>query len=284
MAINASDVKKLRDITGAGMMDCKKALTQANGDFAQAEKILKEMGLAAVAKRQDRATENGRVFVKSAGGKAVILSLSCETDFVAGNAEFAKLGERLCDTILEKGYTTVNDELKGMVNDLISVIKENMNLVKFSVVDLASDEYAATYIHGNGAVAVLVVFKADKPEVFSVPAVDELTHNLALHAAAYKPQFVSDKSVDKAFEAEQLDIFQKQVDSDEKLQSKPEKVRAGIVRGKLSKLYKEICFLDQAYVKDDSKSVSQVLAEAGKANGASISISSYYVYVAGVNA
>ena len=284
MAINASDVKKLRDITGAGMMDCKKALTQANGDFAQAEKILKEMGLAAVAKRQDRATENGRVFVKTGNGKAVILSLSCETDFVAGNAEFAKLGENLCSTILEKGYTTVNDELKGMVNDLISVIKENMNLVKFTVVDLAADEYAATYIHGNGAVAVLVVFKSDKTEVFSVPSVEETTHNLALHAAAYKPQFLSEKSVDKAYEAEQLDIFQKQVDADEKLKSKPDKVRQGIVRGKLSKLYKDVCFLNQAYVKDDSKSVSQVLTETGKANGASISISSYYVYIAGVNA
>ena len=83
MAITASDVKKLRDITGAGMMDCKKALNEANGDMAQAEKILKEMGLAAVAKRQDRATENGRVFVDAANGKAVLLELSCETDFVA---------------------------------------------------------------------------------------------------------------------------------------------------------------------------------------------------------
>ena len=284
MAINAADVKKLRDITGAGMMDCKKALTEANGDFAQAEKILKEMGLAAVAKRQDRATENGRVFVKSENGKAVVLSLSCETDFVAGNAEFAKLGEDLCSVILAKGYTEINEELEGMVNALIAVIKENMHLVRFSVYDVAADEYAATYIHGNGAVAVLVLLKSDKPEIFKEADVEDIAHNLALHAAAYKPQFLSDKVVDKAYEEEQLAIFAKQVEGDEKLASKPENVRQGIIRGKLSKLYKEICFLDQAYVKDDSKSVSQVLAETGKAHGAKLDIVKYCVYQAGVTA
>ena len=283
MAISAADVKKLRDVTGAGMMDCKKALTEANGDFAQAEKILKEMGLAAVAKRQDRATENGRVFVKTGNGKAVILSLSCETDFVAKNADFAKLGDDLCSVILEKGYTEINDELTGMVEALIAIIKENMHLVKFNVVDIAADEYASTYVHGDGAVSVLVVLKSDKPEIFSDAEVAEFTHNLALHAAAYKPQFLSDKVVDAAYQEEQLSIFRKQVESDEKLMAKPEQVREGIVRGKLSKLYKEVCFLDQPFVKDDTKSVTQMLGEVGKAHGAKLDIVSYFVYQAGVN-
>ena len=283
MAISAADVKKLRDITGAGMMDCKKALSEADGDFAKAEKILKEMGLAAVAKRQDRATENGRVFVKTGNGKAVILSLSCETDFVAKNADFAKLGDDLCSVILEKGYTEINDELTGMVEALIAIIKENMHLVKFNVVDIAADEYASTYVHGDGAVSVLVVLKSDKPEIFSDAEVAEFTHNLALHAAAYKPQFLSDKVVDAAYQEEQLSIFRKQVEGDEKLMSKPEQVREGIVRGKLSKLYKEVCFLDQPFVKDDTKSVQQMLGEVGKAHGAKLEIVSYFVYQAGVN-
>ena len=283
MAISAADVKKLRDITGAGMMDCKKALSEADGDFAKAEKILKEMGLAAVAKRQDRATENGRVFVKTGNGKAVILSLSCETDFVAKNADFAKLGDDLCSVILEKGYTEINDELTGMVEALIAIIKENMHLVKFNVVDIAADEYASTYVHGDGAVSVLVVLKSDKPEIFSDAEVAEFTHNLALHAAAYKPQFLSDKVVDAAYQEEQLSIFRKQVESDEKLMAKPEQVREGIVRGKLSKLYKEVCFLDQPFVKDDTKSVTQMLGEVGKAHGAKLDIVSYFVYQAGVN-
>ena len=171
-----------------------------------------------------------------------------------------------------------------MVNALIAVIKENMHLVRFSVYDVAADEYAATYIHGNGAVAVLVLLKSDKPEIFKEADVEDIAHNLALHAAAYKPQFLSDKVVDKAYEEEQLAIFAKQVEGDEKLASKPENVRQGIIRGKLSKLYKEICFLDQAYVQDDSKSVSQVLAETGKAHGAKLDIVNYCVYQAGVTA
>ena len=282
MAISAADVKKLRDTTGAGMMDCKKALTEADGDFAKAEKILKEMGLAAVAKRQDRATENGRVFVKAGNGKAVVLSLSCETDFVAQNKDFAKLGDDLCTVILEKGYTEINAELEGMVNDLIAIIKENMNIVKFDLVPVAS--YASTYIHGEGAVAVCVNLESDKKEIFENEDVKELAHDLALHVAAFKPQYLDDASVSKEFEAEQLSIFKAQVDSDEKLASKPEKVKEGIVRGKLSKLYKEICFLSQPFVKDDTKSVSQAVSEVAKKYQANIKVVGYVVYQAGVTA
>ncbi|MDY5932289.1 MAG: translation elongation factor Ts [Candidatus Ornithospirochaeta sp.] len=283
MAINASDVKKLRDATGAGMMDCKKALTQADGDFAKAEKILKEMGLAAVAKRQDRATENGRTFVAVKGNKAVLLSLSCETDFVASNAEFAKLGNNLCQVILEKGYTEINDELKGMVNDLIAVIKENMNLVKFAVYDIPENGYASTYVHGEGAVSVLVVLTAENPEAFKEADVEEFAHDLALHVAAYKPQFLNAQVVPEDYKEEQLSIFRAQVAQDEKLASKPEKVKEGIINGKLSKLYKEVCFVEQAFVKDDTKSVKQALADVAKAHGTKMDVVSYCFYQAGVN-
>ncbi len=280
MAISAQDVKKLRDITGAGMMDCKKALSQADGDFAKAEKILKEMGLAAVAKRQDRATENGRVFVKSNGKKAVLLSLSCETDFVAKNKDFEKLGEDICDVVLEKGYTEVNDELHQMVNDLIAIIKENMALEKLVVVDVAG--YAATYIHGEGSVAVLVNLSSDKSEIFDDEEFKTLAHDLALHAAAFKPQFLNEKNIDKAYEDEQKSIFQAQVEQDEKLASKPEKVKEGIINGKMQKLYSEICFEDQKFVKDDTKSVKQAIDEVAKKHGAKVAIANYFVFQAGV--
>ncbi len=280
--ISASDVKKLRDITGAGMMDCKKALAEAEGDFQAAEKILKEMGLAAVAKRQDRATENGRVFVKSNGKSVVLLSLSCETDFVAKNADFAKLGSDMCDVILEKGYTEINDELQGMVQGLIAIIKENMTIVKMTVVPVAT--YASTYVHGEGAVAVCVNLESSKKEIFDNQDVQDLAHDLALHVAAYKPQYLDESSVTKEYEAEQLSIFQAQVDADEKLSSKPDKVKEGIVKGKLSKLYKEICLLSQAFVKDDSKSVSQAINDVAKKYQAEIKVVSYIVYQAGVTA
>ena len=280
MAISASDVKKLRDITGAGMMDCKKALNEANGDMAQAEKILKEMGLAAVAKRQDRATENGRVFTYVQGNKAVLLELSCETDFVAKNDQFKELGENMCKVIVEKGYTEINDDLKGMVAGLIATIKENMSVKRFKVIDLPENGYASTYVHGEGSVAVCVVFTADNVAAFENEAVKEFAHDCALHVAAFKPQFLNTASVSKEYEAEQLSIFQAQVASIDK----PAKVLEGIVRGKLNKLYSEVCFLNQPFVKDDSMSVSKKMAEVAKAAGVKLDIISCDYYQAGVEA
>ena len=280
MAITAADVKKLRDITGAGMMDCKKALAEADGDMAQAEKILKEMGLAAVAKRQDRATENGRVFTLVKGDKAVLLELSCETDFVASNEKFKALGESLCEEVLAKGYTEPNEELKSMVDALIATIKENMTLKRFTVIDVPAGGYVATYIHGEGSVAVDVIFSSDNSAVFENEAVKEFTHDCALHVAAFKPQFLNAASVTKEYEEEQLSIFRAQVAS----MDKPEKVKEGIVRGKLNKLYSEICFLSQPFVKDDSMSVEKKMAEVAKAAGAKLEIVSFKYYQAGVDA
>ncbi len=282
MPISATDVKNLRDKTGAGMMDCKKALTEAGGDMAKAEKILKEMGLAAVAKRQDRATENGRCFALVKGDKAVLLSLSCETDFVAKNDDFKKLGDELCDLIIDKNYKEMNDELKGKVDALIAIIKENMNVSKFDVFDIPSDGYATAYIHGDGNVACIIVLSAKDKKTFENDEVKALAHDLALHAAAYKPQFLNEEAVSKEYKDEQIDIFKKQVEGDPKTAAKPEKVKEGIVNGKLSKLYKEVCFEDQAFVKDDSKAVKDVLKETSKKVGDDIKIAAYGVYQAGV--
>ncbi len=278
MAISAAEVKKLRDITGAGMMECKKALTEANGDMAEAEKILKEMGLAAVAKRQDRATENGRVFVLAKGDKACLVELSCETDFVAKNEQFKALGEEICQVVLEKGYTEVVPELTDMVNGLIATIKENMACKKVMLIDVPANGMAATYLHGEGSVAVVVVFKADNAALFENEAVATFCHDCALHVAAYKPQFLCSQVIPKEFEEAQLDIFKAQVAQ----LDKPEKVKEGIVRGKLSKLYKEICFVDQAFVKDDTMSVSKKMAEVAKAAGGKLEIVSCNYFVAGV--
>ncbi len=278
MAITADVVKKLRDLTGAGMMDCKKALVQANGDFAAAERLLKEMGLAAIAKRQDRATDNGRVFVKVEGNKAVLVELSCETDFVAGNEQFIELGENICSIALKKGYSEVNDELSAMVNDLITIIKENMALKSVCLYELGENEYASSYVHGNGSLAVLVMFKADRSDLFDNALVKEFTNDCALHVAAYTPAFLDIKSVDPAYVKEQEAIFAVQAS---KL-DKPEKVQAGIVKGKLAKHLSEVCFLEQPFVKDDSMNVAKKMAEVAKAAGGSLSIKDFAFLRAGV--
>jgi elongation factor Ts len=277
MQITAQQVKQLRDATGAGMMDCKNALVKAEGDFDKADKILKEMGLAAVAKRQDRATDNGRVFIKKNDKEVVMLEVTCETDFVAANEKFSELGNDLCDTVLAKGYTEINDDLVGKVNALIAIIKENMKLSKLYVLPLAAGHYASTYIHGNGAMGVVVEFASDKSDVFANPEVLEFTNDCALHVAAFTPTYLSMKDVPEAYVNEQLDIFRVQV----KDMQKPEKVLEGIVKGKLNKHLGEICLLNQAFVKDETMSVEKKMEAIGKAAGAKLSIVGFKYFTAG---
>ncbi|MFA6846335.1 MAG: translation elongation factor Ts [Sphaerochaetaceae bacterium] len=280
MEITAAQVKQLRDATGSGMMDCKRALVQANGDFAAADKILKEMGLAAVAKRQDRATDNGRVFVKANEKTVVMLEVSCETDFVAANAKFVELGEKLCSTVLDKGYTEINDELNDMVKSLIAVIKENMSLKKLLVLPIVEGHFVSTYLHGPGAMGVVVEFATDKIEIANNPIVKEFANDCALHVAAFTPSYLEVKSVPQSYIDEQLSIFKVQV----KDLQKPEKVLEGIVRGKLNKHLGEICFLNQAFVKDETMNVEKKMTEVAKEVGAKLSIVSFHYFVAGVNA
>jgi translation elongation factor EF-Ts len=149
MEIKANDVKTLREKTGAGMMECKKALVEAKGDFSKAEKLLKELGLAAVEKRAGRATNEGKIFVRVLNGKAAMAELSCETDFVARNTDFISCGAKIIDTVLAKGKSAKSEELAGFVRDAASVIKENMSLKRYLYVESGSGEYLHEYIKQN---------------------------------------------------------------------------------------------------------------------------------------
>jgi len=277
MEIKAATVKELRDTTGAGMMDCKKALVKAEGDFNAAIKILQEMGLAAVAKRADRATDNGRIFTKITTDKAVLVEISCETDFVAKNDDFKKLGDNMCDIIIEKNYSEINDELNAMVAELIAKIKENMSLKQVLVFNLGESEYATTYIHGAGEKGVLVEFKADNANAFQNNSVKEFCQDCALHVAAYTPTFLNSDSISADQIKELEEIFTKQALG----MGKPEKIVPNIVKGMLAKHYKEVCFLDQAFVKDDKLSVSQKMNEVAKAAGCKLEITGFQMYATG---
>jgi len=277
MEIKAATVKKLRDATGAGMMDCKKALVKAEGDFALAEKHLKEMGLAAVAKRSDRATENGRIFTRITADKAVLVELLCETDFVANNEDFIKLGEHIIDVILEKNYTEVNEELNAMVTDLIAIIKENMSLKNVLVFNLSATEYATTYIHGAGEKGVLVEFKADKAEAFENEAVKEFCADCSLHVAAFSPQYLNPSQIPAADLAELSDIFTKQALG----MGKPEKIIPNIVKGMVAKNHAQTCFVKQAFVKDDKVSVEAKMKEVAKAAGCKLEITGFQLCSSG---
>jgi len=275
--IKIADVKKLREKTGAGMMDCKKSLEEAGGDFAKAEKILKENGLAAAAKRSGRATTEGTIVIKGAGKKAVILELSCETDFVARNQDFNALGAKLADVILAKGYTSVNDELTAMTHEAIAVIKENITLRRFTVVTAAETEDLVSYIHGGGSHGVIVKIASNNPSVLANDKVKETAFDCALHITAFNPMYLSREKVSPAYIAEQESIFTKQAEG----LDKPAKVIEGIIKGKVNKHLSEICFLDQPFVKDDKRSVSQVLKDLGKELGADVTVSDFIYFRVG---
>ncbi len=265
MEIKASDVKALREATGAGLMDCKKALTEANGDAKEAEKILKEKGLAAVAKRAERATSEGRVFVRTQDKKIALIEVTCETDFVASNADFIAAGEKLLDITFANGYTQVEQAHKDVLLDLATKTRENMNVAKVSVINIPDNAVAETYVHSNFKTASAVVIKGSTAD-----AVKTFAHDCCLHLAAFTPAYIYQKDVPQSYIDEQTEIFKTQMDQDEKMASKPANIKENILKSKVAKHVAEICFVDQMFVKDDKVSVTKKLEEVGKAVGAQL--------------
>jgi elongation factor Ts len=281
--ISAAEVKKLREKTGAGMMECKNALVSTEGDFAKAEKLLKEKGLAALEKRSGRATNEGKIFVKikEDGSAAVLAELSSETDFVARNPDFITLGGTIADKALEKGLSEPNDELNSLVTDLATKIRENMSLKRLRLVKASANENLTQYIHGDGNIGVVVKCESDKPEIFKNEEVKSFVFSLALHIAAFNPYALNRNSIDQNWLKEQEEIFRAQMEKDEKLKGKPEKVLSGILQGKINKHLSEICLLEQGYVKDEKITVAKAIEECEKKNGAKLSVSSYIYFKVG---
>ena len=278
MEIKASDVKALREATGAGLMDCKKALTEANGDAKEAEKILKEKGLAAVAKRAERATSEGRVFVRTQDKKIALIEVTCETDFVANNADFIAAGEKLLDITFANGYTQVEQAHKDVLLDLATKTRENMTVAKVSVINIPDNAVAETYVHSNFKTASAVVVKGSTADV-----VKQFAHDCCLHLAAFTPAYIYQKDVPQSYIDEQTEIFKGQMDQDEKMASKPQNIKDNILKSKVAKHVAEICFVDQMFVKDDKVSVAKKLEEVSKAAGAQLEFGEIVLDVLGKN-
>jgi len=277
MDIKATDVKALREKTGAGMMECKNALVQCNGDAAAAEKLLKEKGLAAVEKRANRATSEGRIFVKTNGTKLVICEVTCETDFVSKNSEFIEVGEKIAETALAKNITSVTQELSDMLLNLATKIRENMMVKRLELIDIPAGTVCSHYIHSDAKTGVVVLIKADPASCSQNETLKEFAYNCCLHIAAFTPAYIRKEDVDAAYIEEQKEIFTKQVAE----LDKPENVKAGIVQGKISKHIADICFVDQPFVKDDKVSVSKKMEQIAKEIGASLTLSKVVTYLLG---
>jgi elongation factor Ts len=270
MEIKATDVKLLREKTGAGMLDCKNALVKAAGDFDKAERLLKEQGLAAAVKKSDRVTNSGKIFSRILPDKGILLELTSETDFVARNSMFQELGGRLLDKVAAQNLNGPTDELHMMVNETIGKIKENMQLRRILVHPYSANDALVEYIHDD-RIGVLVHFVLGDPKAKDNPRVKEIMFDCALHAAAFAPLFLSREKVSPAFLKEQEEIFTKQAEQ----LGKPANVTQGIVKGKVAKLLSEICFLDQPFVKDDKRKVSKVLEDLSKEVGTEVQLAGY---------
>ena len=292
MAITAAMVKELREMTGAGMMDCKKALTATEGDFDKAIEFLREKGLATAQKKASRIAAEGIVMLKVAedSKKAVAVEVNAETDFVAKNEKFQAYVAQVAEQALETEAAdidaflaetwkfdttkTVNEALAGQV----AVIGENMKIRRFQKVE-EENGFVASYTHMGGKIGVLVDVVTDVVN----DEIKEMAKNVAMQIAALNPKYTNRSEVSEEYIAHEKEILMAQIQNDPKESQKPEKVIQGMISGRINKELKEICLLDQVYVKaeDGKQSVEKYVAEVAKANGANVTIKGFVRYETG---
>jgi len=258
--ITAADVKKLREMSGAGMMDCKKALAETDGNLDAAVDYLRKKGLSAASKKAGRIAAEGVVLAKAAGNAAVVIEVNAETDFVSKNEKFTAFVEALADLVLAKRPADV-EALKGLSFDaehtveqalaqLIATIGENMSVRRFEVAEVASGAVSA-YVHGAGKIGVLVAIEGEASD-----ALNEFARGVAMHVAAVNPQFIGREDVsEEAVERERAVLSERAAAS-----GKPAAIIDKIVSGQLSKFYSEVCLLEQGYVLDTDLTVAKALA------------------------
>lgn len=282
--ITAGMVKELREMTGAGMMDCKKALAATEGDMDKAVEFLREKGLAAATKKAGRIAAEGVVkTLLSDDHNAVVVEVNSETDFVAKNAEFNEFVDAVAaqamnsnaadmDAFMQETWAadpslTVEQALSSKV----ARIGEKLSIRRFEKV--VGADLVVSYIHGDGKIGVLVEAATDVVN----DDIKEALKNVAMQIAALHPQYVCDSEVPEEFKEHEIEIIKAQIANDPKVAGKPEKVIEGMIQGKLNKELKEICLNDQVYVKaeDGKQSVAAYLAQVGKANNAKLSVKKF---------
>ena len=278
---SAKDVAELRKQTGCGMMDCKNALKDANGDFEAAVKLLREKGMAATAKKASRIAAEGLVDVMTIGSTTAIVEVNSETDFVAKNALFQEFVKDVLKTIIANKPADVDALLAssfvngGTVAEALSdktyTIGEKLSIRRFVIIEVV----VSSYIHGLGATGVVVSFDTD---VADKDGFAEMAKNVALQTAAMPVQYLDAASVPAEVLAEEKNILIKQMQQDPKMANKPQQVLEKIVEGKLGKFYENNCLLHQLYVKDDSMTVAKYVESTAKALGGSIKVTGYVRY------
>ena len=262
MAITAAQVKELRELTGAGMMDCKKALTECEGDIKKAIDWLREKGIAKAAKKEGRIAAEGLAKILIEGNKAVVLEVNSERDFVAKNDRFLALVDEAAKTIFNSNAKTVEEALalptaEGTLNDsfiaAVAVIGEKITLRRFEIVEKSDDELFGSYTHQGGRIVAVTVVKGT--------ADAQVAKNMAMQVASMNPTYVSRDEMPQEVVAHEREVQEGIMANDESLANKPEKVKAGIIEGRVSKALQDMCLVDQEYFLDSNLKCGQYLKE-----------------------
>ena len=283
-AITAAMVKELREMTDAGMMECKKALVEADGDMDKAVDVLRTRGLAAAAKKVGRATNEGTVtaIVSDDATKGAVVELNCETDFVGMNEKFKGYAEKIAraamaanveDVEALKAVDAEGETVEDVLTDAIHTLGENMNLARAAVVEAGG---VASYIHGGGKIGVLVTFDVEGID----PASDEFQHcgrDVAMQVAAASPVSATRESVPAEVVAHEMEIYKAQAAES----GKPENIQEKIATGRLEKFYKESCLTEQAFVKNPDQSVTDYVNEVAKKLGGTIKVTGFKRFMLG---
>ena len=279
-AISAKDVAELRKQTGIGMMECKKALVEADGDFEAAVKILREKGeLKAQSKIESRIAADGVVDIMSENGVTAMIEVNSETDFVAKNESFKEFVKNLLKTIISNKPASVEELMAGQYFDGTCTVDEKLKEEIFKIGEKLSirrfalvEGMTATYIHGLGSIGVIVKFDTDCGDKDGFA---DFAKNIALQIGAYPTPYLNRADVPASVLESEKAIIKAQLANDPKMANKPEKVLDGIVMGKLGKFYEANCLVDMAYVKEDDMTVGQYVAKTAKELGGKIEIASF---------
>ncbi len=280
--ITAQLVKELRDKTGAGMGDCKKALVETDGNIKEAIEYLRKKGAAALAKRQDRSANEGVVVASTSNDskKGAIVEINCETDFVAKNDQFVKFGNQVCKAALDSDATSIeelmevpvdSDTVKGLYNEILAKFSEKIEIRRFD--KILTKGYISEYIHAGNKLAVLIEINQANPNEKAAL----LIKDIAMQVAAMNPLYISRDDVPEEHKQKELAIY-KEVAITE---GKKEEIAEKIAQGKLNKFYQETCLLDQQFVKDSTKKVADVVNEISKEMNTEVKINKFIRYYLG---
>ncbi len=278
MAFTAADVKELREITGCGMMDCKKALTETDGDKEKAIEFLREKGLATAEKKSGRIAADGVVYAEVTDGIGVLLEVNSETDFVAKNADFQQFVSDVAmqikttapadvDALLNEKFVNSDETISAMLVNKIATIGENITIRRFE----RYEGVVETYIHGGGKIGVMVAFTLADASKAEAPEFKEFAHDIAMQIAAANPQYLDRNSVPAEVVAKETEILTAQAMNE----GKPQNIAEKMVAGRINKYFKEICLVDQQFIKDGDLTVTAYAKAVADKIGTEIKIDKF---------